>query len=333
MFFSSLTGKGDKTGNAYTPTKIIGGEHPIVSTSILDLLEADLKKDTPFKVINHVPSWLATDSKDNNTLLVKFLQYYYDWLYSSKDSGLYVDDYIDLMDIDNITEETKDAFVSSFIPDIDVDGLDLTVEQVKDVLRAVKTNIFQKKGTQEALATLFTKIFPEIQSVGVERGNLEFTIQLRIVNDSIRNYDVYETVYKNLFHPVGMRANIQIIHSFGSEESRRTEDTIIQRELSESGPTTTNFDSPRIGNYFVYNMNDAESLPAYSGESGSTHGRGETGASGNTANVSNLATYKHPNWIYGVSDGTILGDINIQGLMSQPLSANNPNLGITQAAS
>ena len=332
MFFSSLTGTGDTAGNAYTPTKIIGGEHPIVSTSILDLLEADLKKDTPFKVIDHVPSWLATDSRDNNTLLVKFLQYYYDWLYSSKDSGLYVDDYIDLMDIDNITEETKGAFVSSFIPDIDVDGLDLTVDQVKDVLRAVKTNIFQKKGTQEALATLFTKIFPEIQSVSVERGNLEFTIQLRITDDSIRNYDVYETVYRNLFHPVGMCASIQIIHSFGSEESRRTDDTIIERELSRSGATSTGFDSPRIGNYFVYNMNDAGSLAPSSGASGTSNPRGITGA-GSTANVSNLPTYNHPNWLYGISGGTSLGTINIRGLMSHPLSRNNPNLGITQAAS
>ena len=91
-----------------------------------------------FDVRNFLPYWLVQEHENGNTLLIKFLQYYYDWLYCSDASDLYVDNITDLFDIENIKEETKSAFIRSFIPQLEPVLDEHTVDQIKNF-------IFRKK--------------------------------------------------------------------------------------------------------------------------------------------------------------------------------------------
>tara|TARA_Y100000593_G_scaffold93288_1_gene187647 strand:- start:689 stop:1684 length:996 start_codon:yes stop_codon:yes gene_type:complete len=331
MFYIFSTG--DTAGSHAAPSKVIGGDNFALSTDIVKLIEGDDSTQTIFNVKNYMPTWLVEEHDNGDTLLIKFLQYYYDWLYSTKDSGLYVDNLFDLFDISNIKDETNNSFIRSFIPQLDIEGFSISNEQLKVLLKNIKTDVFQKKGTQAGLSLFFTRAFPEIISVSVKStGPLENNIFLYVDDTNFTSPGVYETAYKELMHPVGISASVQVIHVFGSGLNDEEDDLVFEEQLRSSkveGVTLTGFDSPRIGNYFVYKMQDSGSLPPFSGCSGTTHARGIT--SGTTFNVSNMPTFNHPNWHLGRSGGTKFNDINISGFIIMPLT-NNPNTGITGCA-
>ena len=70
----------------------------------------------PFDVTNFLPTWLVDDHHAGNTLFVKFVQHYFDWLYCTDKSNIYMNKVFDLSDIENVNEKTVMSVLKSHIP-------------------------------------------------------------------------------------------------------------------------------------------------------------------------------------------------------------------------
>lgn len=85
------------------------------STDIFPDLDTECQ-GCPFDVTNFLPTWLVNDHYSGETLFVKFIQYYFDWLYCTNQSTIYMDSLFDLFDVENINEKTKESIIKSNIP-------------------------------------------------------------------------------------------------------------------------------------------------------------------------------------------------------------------------
>lgn len=70
----------------------------------------------PFDVTNFLPTWLVDDHENGNTLFVKFIQHYFDWLYNTDRSSIYMDNLLSLNNFENLNDLTEKSIVNSFIP-------------------------------------------------------------------------------------------------------------------------------------------------------------------------------------------------------------------------
>ena len=70
----------------------------------------------PFDVTNFLPTWLVDEHNSENTLFVKFIQHYFDWLYCTDKSNIYMNNIFDLFDTDNITDKTRQTILRGNIP-------------------------------------------------------------------------------------------------------------------------------------------------------------------------------------------------------------------------
>lgn len=216
---------GDADGKENVAINIIEmADSTLIQTDIFDTSQLGTPLPIPsfdcpstFDVTNYISHWLLEDHENNNTLLIKFLQHYYDWLYCSEKSGLYVTNMTDLFDISNINDKTNSAFIGSFIPGLSMDNLTFSNTEVETILKNIKTDIFQRKGTKEGIALFFTKVFSEVQTVQVAADGLGVGVFLHINSGEERELSVYETVYKQFMHVLGTNIGIQIIPIFGSQ--------------------------------------------------------------------------------------------------------------------
>ena len=73
-------------------------------------------RDAPFDVTNYLPMWLVDEHESGNTLFVKFIQHYFDWLYNTDRSTLHMDNLISLGNFENLNDHTEKSIVNSYIP-------------------------------------------------------------------------------------------------------------------------------------------------------------------------------------------------------------------------
>ncbi len=275
--------------------------------------------NVPFDVKTVVPNWLVDEHYAGNSNFVKFFQHYFDWLYCTKESGLYTESIESLQDISNIIPETTSAFTNSFIPQ-----LGLTAGQEEEFLKNFRRDIISKKGTPEGIALFFVRAFPEVESVTVTGSLLNQEINLEI-SGTMQDTSVYEEAYKYM-KPVGINTTISTNSTLGSERTESSEDSGIEQRLAEFGFSTAlsrgiSFENPLIGNYLVYNQGDTGTIGYTSGCSGSSHARAIA------ANTADMPTYTHPNGVLTPA-GASFGSINIYEFLYMPYDS-SPNHGIT----
>jgi len=141
-----------------------------------------------FNVKDYLPTWLVDDHDNGNTLFVKFMQYYYDWLYNPEESNIYNNRVFDFIDIEKIVDPiitTRDGSVlppikllstalNSHVPGL-VDifesyGYKPHLENVKSLIKNIKRDIYQRKGTANSASFFFGALFPEVESVTIGAG-------------------------------------------------------------------------------------------------------------------------------------------------------------------
>lgn len=278
-----------------------------------------------FDVKNYLPAWLVKEDANNDTLLVKFLQHYFDWYYCPNLSSLYSFRLFDYIDPKKYDENTYLTAINSHLPGISeifskYDYIP-NIENIKDIVSNIKYKVYQRKGTPSAINILFTSLFDDITNVNVQYSSpCEISLTYYVNNiPTDLNKSMLDEIYQEFFHPCGMTFSSVGPQSFNSSNAYE-DDEIELREYNEdsSGVTLTAYEVPILGHYWVYNVDDMETIGYTSGCSGSSHPRAIAD------NTSNLSTYTHPNWFLGISSGISFGDINISDFVFLPYE-NNPN--------
>ena len=300
-----------------------------------------------FDVTNFLPRWLTDEDLNGDTLMVKFLQYYYDWYYCSSSSGIYANEIFDYIDPLNYNENVYLDGLNTYFPGIKTilnespDYPELNLNNVKQLILGVKPEVLQRKGTEAALNIFFGTLFDEIVSVvaqfkddtpidTITNKRLEVTVYYsEQLNSSAQT--LVRRLISEYFIPYGLGKTelgqpLPILFEEYSNSFRdfENDDSAIESYNSGSDGVTLNaYEAVKIGNYIVYNMGDTGSLDYNTGcSSASPPPRGIT------ANIADMPTYTHPNWYIGVSGATSFGDINISEFLFLPYE-NNPNIGIT----
>lgn len=283
-----------------------------------------------FDVTNFLPKWLTDEDLNGDTLMVKFLQYYYDWYYCSQQSGIYAQDVFDYIDPDNYDENVYLTALETYFPEI----TSLYVPELKNaisLIKASKTGIFQKKGTTEAVNTFFGLLSDDTIGADIRKTPFPFSLSFdidcsiylsRALNPAEDN--ILKELYNKYFLPYGLE--VRFIIQQGSQQFQSSQDeqtAMASYNSGTDGVTLSAYEAVKIGNYIVYNMGDTASLDYNTGcSSASPPPRGIT------ANTADMPTYTHPNWYLGISGATAFGDINISEFLFLPYE-NNPNTGIT----
>ena len=211
----------------------------------------------------------------------------------------------------------------------------ISYEKIKKLLKNVKHNIYQRKTTKGAIRYLFQTLFGDQVNVSVDTSKAA-NIDIRITGAPRNSNDFLnfcKDVYEAMLHPVGMSYTLLLDSSPITYRSQRQDERDEQDRSNYefrpvlAGATLTAYEFPLLGNYYVYHSDDISTIAPVSG----CYPGGTADSRGITADVSNLPTFTHPNWYYGVSGGTSFGDINISSMMMIPFE-DNPNIGITSCA-
>jgi len=205
--------------------------------------------------------------------------------------------------------------------------------KIKQLLKNIKHNIYQRKTTKESIQYLFETLFGNQVTVGIveSNGNIDISINgsPRFTND-FRNF--CKRIYEELLHPIGMsytlllNSNPIVLRSQRQDDRDEEDRTNYQYGPVLAGATLTAYEFPLLGNYYVYHSDDVSTIAPVTGCEDST-----PPVRGITTNDANMPTFTHPNWYYGVSGGTSFGNINISSMMMIPFE-DNPNIGITSCA-
>ena len=124
-----------------------------------------------FNVKDYLPTWLVDEHDNGNTLFVKFMQYYYDWLYNPEISNIYNNRVFDFIDIEKIIDPMVTTALNSHVPGLaDIfanHNYTPKVANVRKFLKNIKRDIYQRKGTPSSASILFGTLFSEVSSVNV----------------------------------------------------------------------------------------------------------------------------------------------------------------------
>lgn len=281
-----------------------------------------------FDVKNYLPSWLIQEDIEDKTLLVKFLQHYFDWYYCPVLSNLYSIDLFNYIDPKNYDENVYLSALNSHLPGISDIFLKYNytpdLENVKNIITNIKHKVYQRKGTPSAVNILFTSLFDDISNVNVSYSNpceISITYYVNSIPTSLSKL-MLDEIYQEFCHPYGMTFSSVGPQTFNNYTSYEEDETAL-REFNDdpSGVTLSAYEVPILGHYWVYNLDDMETIGYTSGCSGSSHPRAIAG------NTSNLSTYTHPDWFIGSTSGISFGDINISDFIFLPYE-DNPNITI-----
>ena len=285
-----------------------------------------------FDVTNFLPRWLTDEDLNGDTLMVKFLQYYYDWYYCPQSSGIYAQDLFDYIDPDNYDSNVYLTALESYFPGMKNILTEynkvLKIEKVKELIKSVKTEIFQRKGTSAAVNLFFGLLFDEVAGVQLKSSpaeNISIEFELYVTSTiSANDNRFYKALYEKFFHPYGLTYTLSIKElSNLFQDDQNEASAMASYNSGTDGVTLSAYEAVKIGNYIVYNMGDTGSLDYNTGcSSASPPPRGIT------ANTADMPTYTHPNWYLGISGATAFGDINISEFLFLPYE-NNPNTSIT----
>ena len=158
-----------------------------------------------FNVKDYLPTWLVDEHDNGNTLFVKFMQYYYDWLYNPEISNIYNNRVFDFIDIEKIIDPMVTTALNSHVPGLaaifETYRYKPHLENVKSLIKNIKRDIYQRKGTANSASILFGTLFPEVESVSVgDSTGVEFNNDTYYTNLSeLANIMIHEKACITVF--------------------------------------------------------------------------------------------------------------------------------------
>lgn len=131
--------------------------------------ESDGVVSNTFDILENFPFWLAEKHNNNETDLINFTQAYYDWLYSHKSGYKFdIDGLQSLMDIDTASSDILKFYLRSYahgFPEEIIGTLDdgeehgISESEVKDFIKNIRQDLFQKKSNEEAYRYFFNTLY------------------------------------------------------------------------------------------------------------------------------------------------------------------------------
>lgn len=253
-----------------------------INALAVDLLNKKKKQINPVQVQAQVPYWMIknSDGYGNSSLMINFLQSYYDWLTDYYGvTGANIFDLGALLDVSSTSPSLLPNFVNHYAPDIagvfelTDDEQKPTNDSIRNTLVGIKTDLYQLKSTETAFRRLMSTLF----SINPDTITIEYPGQkLMNLNDGLLNSAVfpneiqwhpyayvvksevvdenvyYEDVVRKTLHPAGMRGFFETV--------------IIDGDVVDGDIDVINFNEvPLIANYYPYGLSSDFTLSKCTG--------------------------------------------------------------------
>lgn len=306
----------------------------------------------PIQVKNQLPFWL----NDSQSLMIEFVQNYYNWLTNSYGyTGTNVMDLSNLSDI----EETPDFLIPHYLRMYAPDMLGIynlgatyqpTPDQIRNTIHNIKTEIYQRKSNEDAFSVLMVSLF------GISADTIHISYPKRKILrlnggrlDWMPNHDYYgitgeysperytmigSHLNQGVLPDSGMWQDFSYILASEIDDSNPYYEAVVKETLhpagllglyekiekySEEGYETqpkSEIEIPKIQNYYPYTLGSQISLSRCSGCTGSLFKSGWT-----------FPTFEYPSWDYEIS--TIGPSANFGVIRLDHFFELNPIIGST----
>ena len=380
----------------------------------------DASVDDVIDIKHLFPLWMLDRNSNGN--MVKFVQAYYDWLYNKADYELSTTTFHSvglrrLIDLDETPVEFLKHFTFTYATGFPENVIEATSEEdssfIRDFIKGIRTNFYQKKSTEEAYQYFFETLygvnnpvdffypkkwilrlnggrfadwpiapFPDSSQGGTYDystdnyqtqnlggsylngpyiiqdsywyQNFSYLMKAGVEDDGIDFIDpdtglpIYDDLLQELLHPAGMKGFFEV-----------TEVDYVPPDDYEGGVNIC--ESPVLGNYFPYRLDDSETIThcigcsgggyTYAGYTAMYNATPEEGLSGGQGygftygdgwsfagdgSISadfNIPTFVYPHWSEGITGETVhkapFGKIYIGDFLYLCPLDGSPNLGIT----
>lgn len=259
----------------------------------------------PIQVNTQVPQWL----NDNHPMFVSFVQYYYDWLVDSYgNTGTNVMDMSQLFDIDEAPEFLLPNYIRTYAPDL-IGIYDIgvtyqpTPEQIRRTITNIKTELYQRKSNEDAFRTLMPSLF------GISADTIKISYPKRKLMrlnagrlDWMTNSDYYgitgeysperytmigSHLNQGVFPDSGMWQDFSYLLTSEIDDSNPYYEAVVKETLHPAGllglyeklekysegdyvaEPPSDYEIPKVVNYYPYNLTSANTLYKCSGCTGS----------------------------------------------------------------
>lgn len=241
-----------------------------INALAVDLLNKKKKQINPVQVQAQVPYWMIknSDGYGNSSLMINFLQSYYDWLTDYYGvTGANIFDLGALLDISSTSPSLLPNFVNHYAPDIAgifqlSDEQKPTDDSIRNTLIGIKTDLYQLKSTETAFRRLMSTLF----SINPDNITIEYPGQkLMNLNDGVLNNAVL--VDSIQFHPYAyiIKSDVSDDNVYYEDAVRKTlhpagmqgffENVIIDDDVGDGDVDVINFNEvPLIANYYPYGL-------------------------------------------------------------------------------
>lgn len=192
-----------------------------ISSFFIKTKEAGITCGYPQNIKNLFPRWIRL-SNNSNSILIALTQQYYEWLSCNCNdiTGINFLSLEDLTDIDNIPTELLSNLANSYvnaIPKESITNQIITETGLKTLIKNIKTNLYDKKGTEESIKLIINKVFNiPVENISISYPK-KYTFKLNGGSfDWMRdNLDTIGQYYVNLpsFYPqlTGSRLNFSVL--------------------------------------------------------------------------------------------------------------------------
>ena len=138
----------------------------------------NLIENEKYDVRDQVPRWIHREYGTTGSNFINFFQSYFDWLYSSEDSGsgynLGINGFLKYIDIDTIPDELIKTYSKTFLPSFPdnligtTDGFGVPLESLREYIKKIKTRVYHKKGRESTYQDLIKNLFGVLGGVDFE---------------------------------------------------------------------------------------------------------------------------------------------------------------------
>lgn len=283
---------------------------------------------SPVRIDSQVPVWL----KRNNSLMPNFLQSYYDWLASLYGyTGVGIMDLSNLSDISESPEVTLPHFIEMYAPDLkkiyDIpEELQPSPENIRKTILNIRQEIYQRKSNEDAFKSLMASLF----SINPDTINISYPKRkiLRLnggLLDWMSNSDYYgETgeyseqrytmvgshLNQGVFPDSGMWQDFSYVLTSEIDDSNPYYEATVKETLHPAGLVglyekieqysegdfipgpVSDYEIPKISNYYPYTLGTTGTLNKCSGCTGALFKPGWT-----------FPTFVYPSWDVDIMNG------------------------------
>jgi hypothetical protein len=291
-------------------------------------LQSKKRNFNPIAVKNQVPQWLVnSDSK-----IVDFLQFYYDWLTDGYGyTGINMMNMFSMFDIENTSEIALPHFIETYAPDIKgIYELGITLqpspENIKNTITNIRTEVYQRKSNEDAFRALMNSLFsvnsdtinfsyPKRKILRLNGGRLDWMSSSDYYGSTGEySEDRYTIVGSHLNQGVlpdsGMWQEFSYLITSEIDDSNPYYEAVVKETLHPAGlvglyekieryseggfvpEPPIDYETPKVSNYYPYNLTSSESLPKCSGCTGNLFIPGWT-----------FPTFVYPTWDVEIMNG------------------------------